>query len=336
MTDDSIFGQYQEGMAPKVEQVMFHYFQELLPRGYFGQKELIQYHFSWENEAIGSIRGGKRLRPLVLLLSVSSVGGDYQKALPAAAAVEFIHNFSLIHDDIEDHDDYRHGKETVWKKYGVEKAINAGDALFSLAFLCLGQMECGYGGTNDLLRILSSTCAMLTGGQDMDLEFERGIEVSLDDYLRMIQGKTASLFEACCRMGAIIGGGDQEEQIALSNFGRLLGLAFQIRDDWLGLWGEPEKTGKKEANDLISEKKTFPILYTLQKDPYLLNSLPRETQVEKLQEMIQKITSTGAREYTILYLNRLLDEAAEELRKINIKNQATRSLESLIETIRLN
>ncbi len=312
---------------------MFHYFEELLPKEYLGQKEIIQYHFNWGVEARGSIQGGKRLRPLILLLVCESVGGVIEKALPAASAVEFIHNFSLIHDDIEDHDEYRHGKETVWKKFGVEKAINAGDALFSLAFLSLGQME---ERSNELLRRLSSTCAMLTGGQDMDLEFETKRNITLEDYLLMIQGKTASLFKTSCEMGSILGQGEIEEQEALSNFGNQLGLAFQIRDDWLGLWGEPALTGKKAANDLLTAKKTFPILYAIQEKSELLDLYLREVRQENIDEMIQIIASTGASEYTTDYIDKLLDNAKNNLRKLTRVNQATETLESLIEIIRQN
>ena len=256
-------------MIPRVNGTMFGYFQELLPNEYLGQKEIINYHFNWGDGEKRNHKGGKRLRPLILILAAECVGGESERALPAAAAVEFIHNFSLIHDDIEDRDEFRHGQETAWKKFGVEKAINAGDALFSLAFLCLAQQKGAGEEILELIRILSSTCAMLTGGQDMDLEFETRQDISIDAYMTMVRGKTASLFEACCEMGALIGGGTKEQQAALSVMGNRLGLAFQIRDDWLGLWGDPVKTGKKAGNDLITGKKTLPILFAIQKQPEL-------------------------------------------------------------------
>ena len=141
MIERDLFVQYQKSTVPIVDQAMLEYCQELLPGEYHGQKAIIEYHFNWGTQIDEKSRKGKRLRPLMLLLAAESVGGKQEDALPAAAAVEFIHNFSLIHDDIEDHDEFRHGKESVWMKYGIEKAINAGDALFSLAFLSMAQLK---------------------------------------------------------------------------------------------------------------------------------------------------------------------------------------------------
>jgi geranylgeranyl diphosphate synthase type I len=330
------FVQYQARMIPRVNGTMIGYFQELLPDEYLGQKEIINYHFNWGDGEKRNHKGGKRLRPLILILAAECVGGESERALPAAAAVEFILNFSLIHDDIEDRDEFRHGQETAWKKFGVEKAINAGDALFSLAFLCLAQQKGAGEEILELIRILSSTCAMLTGGQDMDLEFETRQDISIDAYLTMVRGKTASLFEACCEMGALIGGGTKEQQAALSVMGNRLGLAFQIRDDWLGLWGDPVKTGKKAGNDLITGKKTLPILFAIQKQPELHHLFQAKNFEKNIDEEIQRIASTGASEYTIAYQTQLLDEAESELKKINIENPAMQIFKSLIGSIRQN
>jgi geranylgeranyl diphosphate synthase type I len=219
-------------------------------------------------------------------------------------------------------------------KYGVEKAINAGDALFSLAFMSMAKLEGAKCNVLELLGILSETCAKLTGGQDMDLDFEKGGEISLEAYLLMVQGKTASLFEACCRMGSLLGGGSPDDQISLSKFGKKLGMAFQIRDDWLGLWGDPEKTGKNRANDLLTAKWTFPILYTAQVDSSLVETLRAKRTKMNPQELIQKIANTGASEYTIQSMNKLLDEANSELDQLNNESEATSILRSLIENVR--
>ena len=334
MIERDLFIKYQNSTVPIVDQAMMEYCQTLLPGEYHGQKEIIEYHFNWGNQIEERSQKGKRLRPLMLLLAAESVGGRQGDALPAAAAVEFIHNFSLIHDDIEDHDEFRHGKESVWMKYGVEKAINAGDALFSLAFMSLAKLEGTECNVLELLGILSETCAKLTGGQDMDLDFENGVEISLEDYLLMVKGKTASLFEACCSMGSLLGGGSPDEQISLSRFGRNLGLAFQIRDDWLGLWGDPEKTGKNRANDLLTAKWTFPILYTAQVDSNLVETIRANRAKLNPQELIQKIANTGASEYTIQFMNKLLDEANSELDQLKNGSEATAILRSLIENVR--
>lgn len=334
MSGPDFFSRYQQATVPVVDQVMLQYCRDLLPGEYHNQKAIISYHFNWDSEGDEKTRKGKRLRPLMLLLATESVGGNPEDSLPAAAAVEFIHNFSLIHDDIEDHDEYRHGKETVWMKFGVEIAINAGDALFSLAFLSLGQLRGVDKDILELLQILSSTCAKLTGGQDMDLGFEKADAISQEDYLLMVQGKTVSLFEACCSMGSILGGGSLKEQQSLSKFGNKLGLAFQIRDDWLGLWGDPKKTGKKRASDLYKSKWTFPILYAAQTNGSYIDEIRMGKKMIDPDEVIQKITSTGAKEYTIGYMNKLLDEAIKELDTLQKDTQTTSIMMSLIENIR--
>ncbi len=334
MSDPELFSRYQEATISVVDQMMLQYCQELLPSEYHNQKAIINYHFNWDSKVNEKTRKGKRLRPLILLLATECVGGNSVKALPAAAAVEFIHNFSLIHDDIEDHDEYRYGKETVWMRYGVEIAINAGDALFSLAFLSLGQLTVVDKNILELFEILSSTCAKLTGGQDMDLGFEKADVISLEDYLLMVQGKTVSLFEACCSMGSILGGGSLNERQSLSGFGKKLGLAFQIRDDWLGLWGDPKKTGKKRASDLYKSKWTFPILYAAQTDASYIDEIRKYKGIIDAEEVIQKIATTGANEYSIVYINRLLDEAVSELDNLQADTQANLVLRSLIEIIR--
>jgi geranylgeranyl diphosphate synthase, type I len=187
-----------------------------------------------------------------------------------------------------------------------------------------------------LIRTLSSTCAMLTGGQDMDLDFETSRDISIDSYMTMVRGKTASLFEACCKMGALIGGGTNEQLAALSVMGNRLGLAFQIRDDWLGLWGDPDKTGKKAGNDLITGKKTLPILFAIQKQPELHHLFQAKLLEKNIDEVIQRIASTGASEYTIAYQTQLLDEAESELQKTKIENPASQTFRSLIGSIRQN
>ena len=168
----------------------------------------------------------------------------------------------------------------------------------------------------------------------MDLDFENGAEISLEDYLLMVQGKTASLFEACCSMGSLLGGGSLDEQKSLSKFGKDLGLAFQIRDDWLGLWGDPERTGKKRANDLLTSKWTFPILYTAQVNPNLVKNIRANKAKLDPQEIIQKIAITGASEYTIEYMNKLLDEANAELDQLLSESDSVSILRSLIENVR--
>ncbi|MCX8063415.1 MAG: polyprenyl synthetase family protein, partial [Anaerolineales bacterium] len=228
--------------------------------------EMLAYHMGWIGEGAGPKATGKRIRPMILLLCTAASGGDWQKALPAAAAVEFVHNFSLIHDDIEDNSQYRRGRLTVWAKWGLAQGVNAGDALFTISHLALHRLS------NSLpteiviqsAKLLLETCLQLTQGQFLDISFENRAEISLEEYQTMINGKTAALFAACAQLGAIIANRDKMCQSHFREFGKSLGLAFQIIDDLLGIWGDEEQIGKSTTSDLVSGKKTYPVILGLQ------------------------------------------------------------------------
>jgi len=226
--------------------------------------KMISYHLGWAE--IDSQAPGKRIRPLLTLLSCATLGGDWKSALPAAAAIELIHNFSLVHDDIEDNSETRRGRPTIWKRWGIAKAINLGDAIFVLSRLSSYRLQNTGLSPERILAIsnvMDNACLELTIGQQMDLEFEELATVDLDTYLRMIRGKTAALVAASTKSGAIVAGAQDEIVDTLSTYGHHLGLAFQIRDDILGIWGESARTGKSTGDDLRSRKKTLPILFGL-------------------------------------------------------------------------
>ena len=211
--------------------------------------------------------GGKRIRPVLLLSCNIAAGGSWEKALPAAVAVELLHNFSLVHDDIQDDSFFRRGRATVWRLWGRSQAINVGDLLFALAFASLQDLRrTGFPPEVCLAawKSLVESCLELTRGQHLDMRFECRETVSLDSYLSMIHGKSAALLATCAQIGAILAGaaGDTVKQYA--RFGRNLGVAFQIRDDILGIWGDEGATGKSAATDLASRKKTLPVLYGLE------------------------------------------------------------------------
>jgi geranylgeranyl diphosphate synthase type I len=229
---------------------------------------MMQYHMGWVDEAFRPQRlpTGKRLRPMLCLLACAEVGGDPATALPAAAAIEILHNFSLVHDDIEDGDETRRHRPTVWKVWGIPQATNVGDGMFALAYATLqGLARRGISADITLAALdrFTQTCLALTEGQYLDMSFERRNDVSVDEYLRMIQGKTAALVGASLAIGALVGGAGPAPTAALQRFGEEMGLAFQIRDDILGIWGDPEVTGKPAGNDLLRRKKSLPILYAL-------------------------------------------------------------------------
>ncbi len=210
---------------------------------------------------------GKRIRPVLLLLTNEAAGGNWNAAIPAAAAVEFLHNFSLVHDDIQDNSPTRRGRPAVWKLWGRSQGINVGDLLFALSFSCLRGL--GRRGVAAGVRLatgdaLTESCLELTRGQYLDLHFGDCNSVTMDHYLSMISGKSAALLSTCARIGALLAGASSERVGHFASFGKNLGMAFQIRDDYLGLWGEPSLTGKSSATDLRSRKKTLPVLFGLQ------------------------------------------------------------------------
>lgn len=230
--------------------------------------QMMHYHMGWVDASFrpGEFGTGKRIRPLLCLMACESVGGDPATALPAAAALEILHNFSLIHDDIEDGDETRRHRPTMWTIWGVPQAINAGDGMFALAFAALlGSKARGVTDARMVaaLERFTACCTALTEGQHLDMWFEEQDRVDVADYLRMIEGKTASLLATSLSIGALIGGATGPVDDALYRFGRHLGLAFQIQDDILGIWGDPTLTGKAAGNDILRRKKSLPLLYAL-------------------------------------------------------------------------
>jgi geranylgeranyl diphosphate synthase type I len=214
--------------------------------------------------------GGKKLRPFLVIKSCEMFAGKEEKALPAAAAVELIHNFSLIHDDIMDNDEIRHGISTVHKEYGLPIALIAGDILFSKAFqvLSLHGKKMGHDDSiiSEMNRILSTACVHVCEGQGLDIQMASSNKIpTIDEYLDMIRKKTASLFEVSCALGVLcsaeplVGNVDN-----LSKFGRFTGIAFQLIDDLIGVTGDPKLTGKAVGNDIREGKKTYPILLALE------------------------------------------------------------------------
>jgi geranylgeranyl diphosphate synthase type I len=184
-----------------------------------------------------------------------------------AAAVELLHNFSLIHDDVEDDSPTRRHRPTVWALWGVPQAINAGDAMFTLARLALhglGSRPIPPALAMDACMIFDHACLRLTEGQYLDMSFEGRLDVTVDEYLTMIEGKTAALLSASLELGALVGGADQATRRHLAEFGRSLGLAFQMQDDILGIWGDEAVTGKSAASDILTRKKSLPVVYALE------------------------------------------------------------------------
>ncbi len=279
----------------------------------------LHYHLGWADESFRPFRGrtGKRLRPLLCLLTCEGCGGDWRKALPAAAAVELLHNFSLIHDDIEDRDTTRRGRPTVWAVWGVPQAINAGDALFALAHLALIRLaDRGVPPETvaTALRIFDRACLRLTEGQHLDIRFEDEEEVTLEAYLAMVEGKTAALFAATCELGALVAEAPPQRRDHLRRFGHHMGLAFQIQDDILGIWGDPERTGKPVGSDILSHKKTLPILHGLRESAPFRDLFARpELGPEEAAQAVEWLEAAGSRDYAEEQARLHTEEALEAL-----------------------
>ena len=230
--------------------------------------EMMRYHLGWVDENGQPISGGgKYLRATLCLLASQAVGGEFEVALRFAAAIELVHNFSLIHDDIQDRDSERRHRPTVWKIWGEPQAINAGTAMRVLASMAITDLKTTGLPPEKLIdayKILDESCLSMIEGQYLDISFEDNLEIRLSDYMDMIEKKTAALIEASLQLGALTAL-SSDDAVPFKRFGRYLGLAFQIRDDVLGIWGDEGATGKPRGSDIRRKKKSFPIVFALER-----------------------------------------------------------------------
>ncbi len=314
---------------------------------------MMQYHLGWLDRNLGEIvshKGGKRLRPLLTLLACEAAGGDAAQSLPAAVAVELVHNFSLVHDDIEDRSEFRRHRETVWHLWGDAHAINVGDGLFALARLQLGRLlDVGVPAMRvaSIFHVLDAACVALTEGQFLDMQFETVDSVSLDDYFWMIRGKTASLIACACEMGAMVASGDTGIIKALHDFGYNLGMAFQMDDDILGIWGRPETTGKPAGDDVLNRKKTLPVVYVLEhgllpgSPPHLRDAAEIVRQVyqhgvesdEDLRRVLAALEQSGAKDYCAQLSKEYTEQALAALSAPGLVPHPRQALVALAESL---
>src|SRR3954454_7071926 len=304
-----------------------------------GVYEMCRYHLGLD----GSGSSGKRMRPVLGLLAYSSITGDHRRAVPGAAAVELGHNFSLVHDDIEDGDIERRHRPTLWALHGVPQAINTGDLIFSLSRVALHRLtELGFPDRTvlRLMRLYDETCVALCEGQYLDIwmaEHDDGLSVAM--YFDMIGRKTAALIAASIESGAILATDDEGVIARYRAFGWDLGLAFQLNDDLLGIWG-PERATGKEPTDLARHKKTLPVLYTFEhagpEDRERLDALYRlpNPTADDVGEIVTILERSGAREYTRQAAHRYRDEALAELDAAGVIDGAARArLEGIIVSV---
>ncbi|TXG84819.1 MAG: polyprenyl synthetase family protein [Thermomicrobiales bacterium] len=231
-------------------------------------EHIAAYHLGWRNADLTPVKGerpnaGKRIRPRLAMLVTAALDADPALAAPVAAAIELLHNFTLVHDDIQDRSHLRRHRATVWSLWGEAQAINAGDALFAASHLALYDVA-NHSETAALLAPLSAafdrTTLAIVGGQTMDIENEGNTGVQLDRYLRTIAGKTSAIVEFSAWAGGVVARASDEQAADLAAFGLATGMAFQIRDDVLGIWGATEATGKTPADDIRRQKQTPPMI----------------------------------------------------------------------------
>jgi geranylgeranyl diphosphate synthase type I len=304
--------------------------------GLGGLHAMLAYHMGWQGEGAGPKATGKRIRPLLLLLVCEASGGAWQTALPAAVAVELVHNFSLLHDDIEDDSPMRRGRQTAWKKWGVPQALNAGDAMYAVAHLSVLRLEETTSQATALkaARLLQEACLKLTQGQYLDISYENKRELSLEAYWPMIGGKTAALLSACAEMGALVSGADLARQGSYRQFGHFLGLAFQAQDDLLGVWGDAALTGKSAQSDLLTGKKSLPILYGLSLDgPFARRWRQGDVGAGEATDLARQLENEGARGYAQIIADRLTRQAMEHLEDAKAEGGAGGALRELVERL---
>ncbi|MFE9191770.1 polyprenyl synthetase family protein [Micromonospora sp. NPDC007208] len=277
----------------------------------------------WDADGSPTTRQGKGLRPMLALLSARATGAEPEAGVPAAAAVELAHNFSLLHDDVMDGDTERRHRPTAWTVFGVGPAILAGDALIGLAYEALVEVP---GGCPAVRRLALDVRALLAG-QASDLGFERRDDVTLDECLAMARNKTAALLASSCALGALLCGGPQTVVDGLSRFGLHLGLAFQLVDDLLGIWGDPRRTGKPVGSDLRSRKRSIPVVRALTSGGSAGRALaelyrsPAPLAAEDVTRASDLIEATGAREWTRKRARQETERAQAELAALDLPEE---------------
>ncbi len=300
---------------------------------------MMHYQMGWVDEQLQPIEpiSGKRIRPLTCMLVCDTSGGEWQQAVPAASGIEILHNFSLVHDDIEDVSPTRRGRPTIWKLWGEAQAINCGDAMFSLSHAAIGNLI--NSGTPPAtvvkaLQLFDKTCYQLTEGQYRDMSFETRDDVSVDEYLEMITGKTAVLISYSTAVGAMVAGAPQETIDHYAAYGLNVGLAFQVIDDILGIWGEESRTGKSAATDVITKKKTLPVLFGLENcEPLRDMYREREADADFARDVVQLLNDVGAREFADERAKEYSTAAVEHLTAAQPEDDSGKALFELTEML---
>lgn len=298
-------------------------------------RAIAYYHFGWTDLDGNptSSSGGKAVRPALALLSAEAAGAAPEVGLPGAVAVELVHNFSLLHDDLMDGDTERRHRPTVWAVRGAASAILTGDAMLSLAHEVL--LDSDGPSAVAAARLLSEAVTELIRGQVLDLAFEQRNDVTLDECLDMAAGKTGSLLSASSAIGAVLAGAPRETVDALAGFGADLGLAFQLVDDVLGIWGEPTVTGKSVFSDLRARKKSLPVTYSITHGGAIGRELaawlaaPEEPDEDSVRHAADLVEQAGGRRWALDEAHRRMAAGKQKLTDANVPDRVREELLSL-------
>ena len=282
--------------------------------------------------------GGKRLRPVLTLMACEALGGDPAQALDAAVGLELFHNFTLLHDDVMDHADVRRGQPTVHRRWNDNVAILSGDTMFALATRYVQRVEDQY--LPQAMGLFNRTAIEIMEGQQWDMDFELRHDVSEDEYIEMIRLKTSVLLGCACEMGAIIAGADENARRAMYDMGMYMGLAFQLQDDMLDVWGDPATFGKEVGGDIMNNKKTFLLIHAQERaqgddalelrrwlnDPYAL----RDQKYPAVRAIYERL---GLRELSEQAIARYNDMALEALSRLSLGDAARQTFADLIASL---
>lgn len=302
---------------------------------------MMRYHMGWANADLepDNVPGGKRLRPLLCLLCCAAEGGDPAIATPAAAAIELLHNFTLVHDDIQDHSAFRRHRRTVWSLWGMAQGITVGDGMHVLAARILrGLRDRGVPADRvlDLAAGFDATVLRICEGQYEDIGFESRWDITATDYLHMIGGKTAAIFGFAAGTGAALAGADTARAAVYTRLGTALGLGFQVRDDILGIWGDPAVTGKETGDDIRRRKRSLPIVMLHERlnpaDRFLESAYAaEEVPPDSIAAVMRALDDTQVRAACETTVTRFHHEAAELLTLSGARGPAADALAELIE-----
>jgi geranylgeranyl diphosphate synthase type II len=275
--------------------------------------------------------GGKRIRPVLCLMGNELVDDIKEDAWHVATAIELFHNFTLIHDDIMDKAPLRRGMETVHTKFGDNTALLAGDVMLVTAYEHLSKIDPVL--LPAIMRLFNQTAKEVCEGQQLDMDFEKMENVQLGEYLKMIELKTSVLLAASLKMGAVLGGAGERNQNLLYEFGRKLGIAFQVQDDYLDAFGDPKKFGKQVGGDIMANKKTFLLIHTLEvasgSQKMELNKLIKENPADKVEKVLQLFRDCKVDEWALQLKDRYLDEAFTHLEDIAVLSKRKQPLKDL-------